>query len=192
MPAIFLQDEKPDMKAIDSVSTHGVKGRKRLELDDRSDQASDDDTPVKRARPSPSISEESSNELKRKSNVFQEEHSSSRPPPSKVGGDSGPVQQLVAMFGVLVAKGENAVGPLEILISSISADLLAEVVISNMRHLPSERPNANEEESSQDTFTLSTAFPQIASLLDAQQTPPNDYVVRELYISLELRCIFLT
>ncbi len=81
------------------------------------------------------------------------------------------------MFGALVAQGEKAAGSLEILISSISADLLAEVVMANMRYLPSERPTADEEETSQDIFSLSSAFPQIASLLGAWQTVPNDYVV---------------
>ncbi|OWM81734.1 uncharacterized protein LOC116195754 [Punica granatum] len=174
--SLMTTDEKSAVKAIDSVSAHGVKGRKRLEVEDRCDQASDDNTPGKRARPSPSISEESSNELKRKSSVFQEEHSSSQPSPSRLEGDSGPVQQLVAMFGALVAQGEKAAGSLEILISSISADLLAEVVMANMRRLPSERPTSDEEETSKDIFSLSSAFPQIASLLGAQQTVPNDYV----------------
>lgn len=187
-----MQDEKQDLKAIDSVSAQNVKGRKRLVADARLDQASDDDTPGKRARSSPSISEESSNESKRKTTVFQEEHSSSRPHPSKGGGDSGPVQQLVAVFGALVAQGEEVAAPLEILISSISTDLLAEVVMSNMCHLPTERPNADEEESSIDTITLSTAFPQIASLLGAQQNAPNDYLVRELYLLLQYYYIFMT
>ncbi|KAK9168130.1 hypothetical protein Syun_000270 [Stephania yunnanensis] len=65
---------------------------------------------------------------------------------SSVDGDSGHVQQLVAMFGALVAQGEKAVGSLEIIISSISADLLAEVVMANMRHLPSTCPNAEEDD----------------------------------------------
>ncbi|GAB2222668.1 hypothetical protein Droror1_Dr00016789 [Drosera rotundifolia] len=60
------------------------------------------------------------------------------------GGDSEPEQQLVAVFGALVAQGEKAVGSLDILISSISADLLAEVVIANMRNLPSIGPKSEE------------------------------------------------
>ncbi|GKC12456.1 symplekin isoform X1, partial [Tanacetum coccineum] len=46
--------------------------------------------------------------------------------------DNGRVQQLVAMFSSLVAQGEQSAGMLEILISSISADLLAQVVMANM------------------------------------------------------------
>lgn len=48
------------------------------------------------------------------------------------------------MFGALVAQGEKAV--LEILISSISADLLAEVVMANMRNLPPSRPPAEGDQ----------------------------------------------
>lgn len=54
--------------------------------------------------------------------------------------DNGPVQQLVAMFSSLVAQGEQSAAMLEILISSISADLLAQVVMANMPNLPPVRP----------------------------------------------------
>lgn len=66
--------------------------------------------------------------------------------PSKSDADSGPVQQLVAMFGALVAQGEKAASSLEILISSISADLLAEVVMANIRNLPPESPRCEGDE----------------------------------------------
>ncbi|KAG9453394.1 hypothetical protein H6P81_006298 [Aristolochia fimbriata] len=59
--------------------------------------------------------------------------------------DSGAVQQLVAMFGALVAQGDRAATSLEILISSISSDLLAEVVLANMRFLPPTCPQSEEE-----------------------------------------------
>ena len=51
------------------------------------------------------------------------------------------------MFSSLVAQGEQSAGMLEILISSISADLLAQVVMANMPNLPSVRPieYGNEE-----------------------------------------------
>ncbi|KAK4742576.1 hypothetical protein SAY87_000577 [Trapa incisa] len=173
--SLITLDEKQGMKAMESVSAGDMKGKKRLVADVQADQNSDDDTSVKRAKPSPSISEESSNELK-KCSVFPEEHSSSQPPPSNVGGDSSAAQQLVATFAALVAQGEKATALLEILISSISADLLAEVVMYNMCHLPTEWPNANEEVSPVDTITLFTAFPDIASLLGAQQNVPDDFV----------------
>lgn len=128
------------------------------------------DVSGKRIKPSPSMSEESSNELNRKGTVYQEENASSGALSSKAESDSGTVHQLVAMFGALVAQGEKAVQSLEIIISTISADLLAEVVMANMCHLPPERPKADEdEEGLQDVFSLSSAFPQISSMLNAEQ-----------------------
>ncbi|XP_031475162.1 uncharacterized protein LOC116247253 isoform X1 [Nymphaea colorata] len=75
----------------------------------------------------------------------------------------GPVQQLVAMFGALVAQGDKATGSLEILIGSISSDLLAEVVIANMRHLPPCRPNVEEEE---ETVSVGFISSLVSSTLD--------------------------
>lgn len=86
--------------------------------------------------------------------------------------DNGPVQQLVSMFGALVAQGEKAVSSLEILISSISADLLAEVVIANMQNLPSNCPPTEGDEElilDKETHTGLTGsnpeFSNLASLL---------------------------
>lgn len=96
----------------------------------------------KRARSVIVASEGSNNELR----CDKDGVPSGGPGTYKVVGDNGPVQQLVAMFGALVAQGEEVVAPLEILISSISADLLAEVVMTNMRNLPSNRPQAEGDE----------------------------------------------
>lgn len=157
---MFLQEEKPILTTVDFSQSN--KGMKRPEA-----YPSEDDLPKKRIRPSPSISEESSNELNRKGSVSQDENASSGPSSLKSEGDSGAVQQLVAMFGALVAQGEKAAESLEILISSISADLLAEVVMANMHHLPPECPKADEgEEDFQNTFSLSTAFPEISGMLE--------------------------
>ncbi|XP_039053230.1 symplekin-like isoform X3 [Hibiscus syriacus] len=51
-----------------------------------------------------------------------------------------PVEQMIAMIGALLAEGERAAESLEILISKIHPDLLAEIVITNMRHLPKSPP----------------------------------------------------
>lgn len=116
-------------------------------------------------------------------------------------GVSGPVQQLVAMFGALVAQGDKAIGPLEIIFSSISVDLLAEVVMANMRHLPPTRPKDEREDEpilgmgsvscfvsssvpvmqssfSSDVPSLWSAFPLIASLLNVQPSAFQDASVR--------------
>ncbi|CAN0879719.1 SYMPK [Linum grandiflorum] len=108
--------------------------------------------------------------------------------------DSGPVKQLVAMFGALIAQGEKAVGSLEILISSISADLLAEVVMANMRLLPHIRTQTEGDNETVANMTivgsstqakypasfianvvsLSTSFPSILPQLGPHETISNE------------------
>ncbi|GLT60543.1 hypothetical protein SLA2020_333050 [Shorea laevis] len=51
-----------------------------------------------------------------------------------------PVEQMIAMIGALLAEGERGAESLEILISKIQPDLLADIVITNMRHLPKTPP----------------------------------------------------
>lgn len=120
------------------------------------------------------------------------------PPASTREGDSGPVLQLVGMFGALVAQGKKASEPLEILISSISSDLLAEVVMANMQHLPSSCPKLDDEDESNltrncvsglqssapasNTFSLSSAFSVITSQLNSQllsQDMPTIHIKHE-------------
>ncbi|KAF5762617.1 putative armadillo-like helical, symplekin, symplekin/Pta1 [Helianthus annuus] len=108
------QDIKPSIESCDAVHSSAV--RKRPEVQDVN---KDDDVPGKRVKPN--------EELKGKSS-------------SKQNVESGPVQQLISMFSSLVAQGEQSAAMLEILISSISADLLAQVVMANMPNLPPVRP----------------------------------------------------
>ncbi|KAL2489096.1 Symplekin [Forsythia ovata] len=54
--------------------------------------------------------------------------------------DLTPVEQMIAMIGALIAEGERGVESLEILISNIHPDLLADIVITNMKHLPKNPP----------------------------------------------------
>ncbi|KAL0875065.1 hypothetical protein Bca101_024770 [Brassica carinata] len=91
----------------------------------------------KRSRITPSVSGESTEGLNGNSVGSLPLVTSTATGPSNSRGvsDTGPVQQLVAMFGALVAQGEKAIGSLEILISSISADLLADVVMANMHNI---------------------------------------------------------
>ncbi|XP_017981184.1 PREDICTED: uncharacterized protein LOC18591877 isoform X1 [Theobroma cacao] len=51
-----------------------------------------------------------------------------------------PVEQMIAMIGALLAEGERGAESLEILISKIHPDLLADIVITNMKHLPKDPP----------------------------------------------------
>lgn len=184
----ILQEGKHVIKSCDGVPNK--LGRKRSGAEGSSDLAEDNDVPGKRVRPTPTVSDESTKELK-------DEVPSDGPTSNKGDDDTGPVQQLVAMFGALVAQGEKAVGSLEILISSISADLLAEVVMANMRYLPTSHPQAEGDDESvvnmtivgSDTqakypssflanvLSLSNSFPSIASQLNAHQKVSNDITV---------------
>ncbi|KAL2541488.1 HEAT repeat-containing protein [Abeliophyllum distichum] len=133
------QGEKPSIEAL--AAEHADAGRKRSGVHDISDVPVDE-LSGKRARTGLGVSEESVHET----SGIQEGVPSSGPVTSTSDADNGPVQQLVAMFGALVAQGEKAVASLEILISSISADLLAEVVMANMRNLSPNRPNSDGDE----------------------------------------------
>ncbi|XVE97089.1 hypothetical protein REPUB_Repub02eG0280700 [Reevesia pubescens] len=194
----IIKEEKPLIKACDAVGSNV--GRKRSGTEDSSDLAENDDVSGKRVRSTPCVSEESTKELNRNTTMSQGDISSTQPITSKGDVDTGPVQQLVAMFGALVAQGEKAVGSLGILISSISADLLAEVVMANMRNLPPTHPHNDEDDEllenmcivgsdSQakypltfitDVVSLSSTFPPIASLLNAQQSIPNKIVIQKI------------
>ncbi|OVA07329.1 HEAT [Macleaya cordata] len=55
-------------------------------------------------------------------------------------GGLTPVEQMIAMIGALLAEGERGAESLEILISKIQPDLMADIVIANMKHLPKNSP----------------------------------------------------
>lgn len=59
---------------------------------------------------------------------------------SVVDSELTAVEQMIAMIGALLAEGERGAKSLEILISKIHPDLLADIVITNMRHLPKTSP----------------------------------------------------
>ncbi|KAK4253268.1 hypothetical protein QN277_010592 [Acacia crassicarpa] len=184
-----IKEEKPALPSFDSV--HNNLGRKRLGSQDGVDLAEDEDVPAKRAK-TISIVSEPKKELDGSTTVSQDNNASTEPPSSEREVDN--VQQLVAMFGALVAQGEKAVTFLEILISSISSDLLAEVVMTNMCNLPPNIPSAEgDDEPLHDisiigsdgkakypqsfvdsVMSLSSSFPSITSLFDANQSIPNE------------------
>ncbi|XP_021289459.1 uncharacterized protein LOC110420462 [Herrania umbratica] len=192
-----LQEEKPLAGARDAAGSN--MGRKRSVTEDCSDLAENDDVSGKRVRSTPSDSEESTKELKRNPTMSQGDICSNQPTINKGDVDTGPVQQLVAMFGALVAQGEKAVGSLGILISSISADLLAEVVMANMRNLPPNHPHTDGDDELlenmsivgsdtqakyppsflADVVSLSSTFPPIASLLNSELSVSNKIVKTE-------------
>ncbi|KAL8526005.1 hypothetical protein ACS0TY_015283 [Phlomoides rotata] len=147
--AQIQEDEKP---SIESLAEHSNASRKRTGVPDSS-ELSMADISGKRARSTPDKSDGSGNEM----NKGQDLAASSGKNPSS-DTDSGPVQQLVAMFGVLVAQGEKAAASLEILISSISADLLAEVVMANMRNFP---PKSSKSEGDEEPLSIMAAHPEM-------------------------------
>lgn len=55
---------------------------------------------------------------------------------SLMDNDLTPVEKMIAMIGALLAEGERGVESLELLISTMQADLLADIVIETMKHLP--------------------------------------------------------
>ncbi|XP_043713229.1 uncharacterized protein LOC122661788 [Telopea speciosissima] len=57
-----------------------------------------------------------------------------------LNSDSTPAEQMIAMIGTLLAQGERGAESLDILISKIHPDLLADIVIFNMGHLPKTPP----------------------------------------------------
>lgn len=188
------QEMKPTVEAYDSIQSNI--SRKRSGTQESSEFDKDEDGSGKRARSIPSVSEESAKESDRNSTGNQDDVSSTGPSISKVEVDSGPVQQLIAMFGALVAQGAKAVDSLEILISSISADLLAEVVMANLRNFPPDHSKTQGDDEPLTNMTivgdsqvkyppsfianvlsLSSTFPPIASLIDAHQSLSNNPVV---------------
>ncbi|KAI3732335.1 hypothetical protein L1987_63539 [Smallanthus sonchifolius] len=131
------KDIKPSIEAVHSTAV-----RKRPELQDVSDLNKDDDVPGKRVKPAPNLSED----LKGNNG-----NSSSNLTTTKQTGESGPVQALISMFSSLVAQGQQSSAMLEILISSISPGLLAQVVMANLPNLPPVRPIDDGEKESLNT-----------------------------------------
>ncbi|RCV14667.1 hypothetical protein SETIT_2G443400v2 [Setaria italica] len=96
--------------------------------------------------------------------------------------NSEAVYQLIGMFAALAAQGDRAAGSLQILSSSIASDLLAEVVMVNMQHIPMSRPEVDQQQlpstSSGDGIPFQSSFSLLASLLkkvnqiDQDEVPP--------------------
>ncbi|CAA6661820.1 unnamed protein product [Spirodela intermedia] len=134
----------------DKLSVQVEPTRKRSIKEEPKDCMDDDITYGKRARTSPVMSQEAVTE-----SALPYQDPVSDVPQNNVKasmgvGDNGPIEQLVGTFGALVAQGDKAVQLLDILISSISSDLLAEVVMTNMRHLPPSCPKIDNEQEEND------------------------------------------
>lgn len=55
---------------------------------------------------------------------------------SVVDNDLSPAAKMIAMIGALLAEGERGAESLELLISNIHSDLMADIVIETMKHFP--------------------------------------------------------
>ncbi|CAM6090118.1 unnamed protein product [Calypogeia fissa] len=51
-----------------------------------------------------------------------------------------PAQQMISMIGALLAQGDRAAASVELLVANIAPDILADIVIANMTHLPATMP----------------------------------------------------
>ncbi|KAL6578440.1 hypothetical protein OROMI_010768 [Orobanche minor] len=112
------------------ISGDGTK--KRSAPLDSEDQNNSSDTTSKRFRGAPLNSKSATFDNNDAVHVNGMSHSLSE--------DLTPVEQMIAMIAALIAEGERGVESLEILISNIHADLLADIVMTNMKHLPKNPP----------------------------------------------------
>lgn len=55
---------------------------------------------------------------------------------SLVSSDLTPAEKMIVAIGALLAEGDKGAQSLELLLSEIHADLLADIVIETMKHLP--------------------------------------------------------
>lgn len=111
--------------------------KKRTVQFDHEDQNNNFDASSKRLRYGPHNYTTAAGDI---SDAEQDHINGISPKPPVLDGDLTPVEQMIAMIGALIAEGERGVESLEILISNIHADLLADIVITNMRHLPKNPP----------------------------------------------------
>ena len=131
----------------------------------------DDGHSSKKARQSHDAQEHSEETNKRNTEAASVDSSSNQHVLARTE-NSEAVYQLIGMFATLAAQGDRAAASLQILSSNIAADLLGEVVMVNMQHLPVSRPVDHQQSpsTSQSSIVpssklLSGRFPLLESLL---------------------------
>lgn len=80
------------------------------------------------------------------------------------------VEKMIAVIGALIAEGERGAKSLEILISQIHPDLLADIVIANMKHLPKTPPTLARFENSSVTRPVGSQVSQSQVILASAST----------------------
>ncbi|KAK3021466.1 hypothetical protein RJ639_047638, partial [Escallonia herrerae] len=94
--------------------------------------------------------------------------------------DLTPVEQMIAMIGALIAEGERGAESLEILISQIHPDLLADIVITNMKHLPNVPPPVM---SVTQKIATSSNSSQVVAPIDVSISPSNHVINPQVPLS---------
>ncbi|KAF8680719.1 hypothetical protein HU200_045560 [Digitaria exilis] len=155
---------------------------KRSLAEDTNHMTEDDGHSSKRVRHSLDAQEHSEEESSKRNIESTSVDTSSSQPISIRTGNSEAVYQLIGMFAALAAQGDRAGGSLQILSSSIASDLLAEVVMVNMQHIPISCPEVDQPQlpstSSGDGIPFSSSLSLLASLLkrvnqiDQDEAPP--------------------
>ncbi|KAJ7553566.1 hypothetical protein O6H91_06G103400 [Diphasiastrum complanatum] len=162
------RDPRPKMGSTPlSISLSTDMGRKRPIIQENGTESGGQfDTNNKRLRSMPSSAEPLSG------NQHQQIGGDAREDVASLTDSSGitvpldkglsPLQQMIAMIGALVAQGERAAASVDLLISTLPPDTLADVVIANMQNLPATAPPLPEG--------VSAGGGDLASLLPLQGT----------------------
>lgn len=101
--------------------------------------------------------------------AFVEDASSNGP---GLVGELTPAEQMIAMIGALLAEGERGAESLEILVSKMHPDMLADIVITNMKHLPKILPPLTKFGSSQVTPQITSPSQGTAVTGPINSVPP--------------------
>ncbi|URE28487.1 Symplekin tight junction protein C terminal [Musa troglodytarum] len=105
---------------------------------------------------------------------------------SLVGSDLSPAEKMIAMIGALLAEGERGAESLELLISNIHADLMADIVIETMKHLPKNLVVASVRHnngSSNEETSLPSISSQVLSTTTTDPSAPTSSLPSELATS---------
>ncbi|KAF7006452.1 hypothetical protein CFC21_021497 [Triticum aestivum] len=158
-------------ESLPLTETSTDNSNKRSLADDMNNILEDDGHSSKRVKQSHDSQEHSEEANKRNTEAASVDSSSNQPTLARTE-NSEAVYQLIGMFAALAAQGDRAAGSLQILSSSIAADLLAEVVMVNMQHLPVSGPEVDQRQhpsTSQSSVApsrnlLSGRFPMLEAL----------------------------
>jgi symplekin len=113
--------------------------------------------------------------------------------PAILNHDVSPVAKMIEMIGALLAEGERGAESLGILVSTVEADVMADIVIETMKHLPeAPSPTVTHKDVRQPNFISSSGLPtenlpansdlllftaQSAQTVDTVSMPPSNAFV---------------